>query len=100
MGWVDPKYVHLLREDGRYGRMINMTLQLLAERDRQKAAEVATVPTCGSCQGGQVTVVAADGTRTTIQCERCDGTGTVPEPPDDPRNGHGGRNPHEGDELD
>ncbi|KOG77468.1 MULTISPECIES: hypothetical protein [Streptomyces] len=87
MGWVDPQYAHLLREDGRYGRMINMTLQLLRERERERERQEDDVPRCGSCHNGQITVEAPDGSRTTITCERCDGSGTVPEPPDDPRNG-------------
>ncbi|MFI0264781.1 hypothetical protein ACH4OW_37975 [Streptomyces sp. NPDC017056] len=90
MGWVDPQYARLLREDGRYGRLIDMTLQLLRERERQHEGQEDTVPGCGSCQDGQITVRAADGTETTVQCQRCDGTGTVPEPPDDPRDGAAG----------
>ncbi|MEN2424291.1 hypothetical protein AABB02_40095 [Streptomyces rimosus] len=90
MGWVDPQYAHLLREDGRYGRMINMTLQLLRERERERERQEEAVPRCGLCQNGQITVEAPDGSRTTITCERCDGSGTVPEPPDDPCNGAAG----------
>ncbi len=49
MGWVDPQYAHLLREDGRYGRVINMTLQLprartAARGPRGRRTQVRLVP--------------------------------------------------------
>ncbi|MFI0263990.1 hypothetical protein ACH4OW_33820 [Streptomyces sp. NPDC017056] len=94
MGWVDPQYAHLLREDSPYGRMINVPLHLLRERERQHEGRGDTVSTCGSYQGGQITVRAADGTETTVLCQRCGGTGagtrTVPESPDDPHDGAAG----------
>lgn len=86
MGWVDPRYIPALREDGRYTRLLNLTERLLAERE---AAVV--VPTCGSCQNGQVAVTDTETGQTyTIPCERCDGTGTVPEYADNEDNGRAG----------
>ncbi|MFH8753735.1 hypothetical protein ACH4GK_41520 [Streptomyces rimosus] len=50
---------------------------------------------CG-CQGGQATVLGADGWPYTVECTRWDGSGEAPVPVDDPRDGHG---PYGGDDL-
>ncbi|MEU7599020.1 hypothetical protein AB0B79_39400 [Streptomyces sp. NPDC039022] len=90
MGVIDPQWIPALREDGRYRRLLNLVQRLAEEREREREG---AVPICGSCQGGQVTVQEADGTKHTVQCERCDGTGTVPELADNEDNGEaaGGR---------
>ncbi len=90
MGVVDPQWIPALREDGRYGRLLNLVQRLAEQREREREH---AVPICGSCQGGQVTVKDASGAEHTIQCERCDGTGSVPETADNEDNGKaaGGR---------
>ncbi|GGM23217.1 hypothetical protein GCM10010129_79470 [Streptomyces fumigatiscleroticus] len=83
MGWVDPKWIPVLRADGRYTRLLNLTQRLLAERER-------LMPTCTNCQGGQVTVRDPDGREYTVDCSACDGTGVLPERADNEDDGRAG----------
>jgi hypothetical protein len=80
MSWVDREHIPALEQDWRYGRLINLTRRLLEER----------VPTCGNCQGGQITVKDADGNETTILCGQCQGRGEVGNPVDNEDNGQAG----------
>ncbi|WP_050506574.1 hypothetical protein [Streptomyces rimosus] len=98
MGWVDPQYIPLLQRDWRYSRLLRATEQLARRRERERREQRAreNAMRCG-CQDGQTTVLGADGRPCTVQCTRCDGSGEVPDPVDDPRDGHG---PYDGDHLD
>lgn len=77
MGWIDREHIPAIERDGRYGRLINLTLRLLEAR----------VPACGNCTGGWITIRDDDGHETSVRCENCQGAGTVPSPVDNEENG-------------
>jgi transcription elongation factor Elf1 len=80
MSWVDPEHIPTLQQDWRYTRLLNLTQRLLEE----------TVPKCGNCQGGKVTVKDADGKETTVNCGACGGSGETGNPVDNEDNGRAG----------
>ncbi|MBD0742171.1 hypothetical protein [Streptomyces sp. CBMA152] len=83
MGWIDRQHIHLIADDPRYQRLINLSKRLLEER----------VPTCGNGNGGTITTRDNDGNETTVTCDNCQGTGTVGTTADNEDNGpaSGGR---------
>ncbi|MFH8597878.1 hypothetical protein [Streptomyces rimosus] len=97
MGWVDPQCIPVLQRDWRYSRLLRATEQRARRRERERREQRAQEDAmrCG-CWDGQATVPSAAGRTYTVQCTRCDGSSEVPDPVDDPRDGHG---PYDGDHL-